>query len=253
MTVTFLGTGTSQGVPLIGCSCEVCTSLDPKDDRLRSSIWIKTAKTSVVIDTGPDFRQQMLRAEVKNLDAVVFTHAHKDHTAGLDDIRAYNFIQGRRMPVWATDETQIVLKREFSYAFETPAYPGVPEIDLYSFCNAPFEIGDLTLLPVQVWHARLEVFGFRIGSFAYITDANRIEPAELNKLRGVKTLVLNALRHTEHISHFTLQDAIDIARELRAEETYFTHISHQLGKHADINPHLPKGMNLAFDGLQLNL
>jgi phosphoribosyl 1,2-cyclic phosphate phosphodiesterase len=195
----------------------------------------------------------MLMAGVSTLDAVVFTHAHKDHTAGLDDIRAYNFIQGRRMPVWATEETQDVLRREFSYAFETPAYPGVPEIDLYTFHNAPFQIGDLNFQPVQVWHARLEVYGFRIGSFAYITDANRIEAKEMDKLRGVNTLVLNALRQTEHISHFTLQDAIEIAREVGAKETYFTHISHQLGKHIDIDPHLPEGMHLAFDGLRLNL
>ncbi len=253
MKITFLGTGTSQGIPIIGCRCAVCQSPDPRDNRLRSSIWVEGADTSLVIDTGPDFRQQMLRADVQKLDAVVFTHSHKDHTAGLDDIRAYNYIQGRRMDVWATEATQAVLRREFAYAFEEPLYPGVPEMDLHPFTNEPFQVYGLALEPVRVWHARLEVFGFRIGRFAYITDANRIEPEELQKLHDLDVLVLNALRHEPHPSHFTLGEAVSLAQAVGARQTYFTHISHQLGRHADVDPHLPAGMALAYDGLTLNL
>lgn len=251
MTVTFLGTGTSQGIPLIGCDCEVCTSPDPRDSRLRSSIWVDAPEGSIVIDTGPDFRYQMLRAGVKKLDAVVFTHGHKDHTAGLDDVRAYNYIQNRAMDVHATDETWRVLRREFAYIFENSSYPGVPQLRVHTFENKTFEVAGVRFLPIRTLHHKLEVFGFRIGDFTYITDANFIAPQELEKARGSRVLVLNALRHQQHISHFTLAEAIAIAQEVDAEATYFTHISHQLGRHAEVTGMLPAGVHLAYDGLHL--
>ncbi len=251
MTVTFLGTGTSQGVPVIGCPCEVCASPDPRDKRLRSSVWMNSPDGSVVIDTGPDFRYQMLRADVKTLDAVVFTHGHKDHTAGLDDVRAYNYIQSRAMDVYATDETQAALRREFAYIFENGSYPGIPQLRMHTFHNAPFKVAGMEFLPIRALHYRLEVFGFRIGGFTYITDANAIASGELDKARGSRVLVLNALRHEHHISHFTLDEAIAIAQDVGAEATYFTHISHQLGRHKDVSRLLPSGIYLAYDGLQL--
>ena len=252
MTVTFLGTGTSQGVPFIGCDCAVCTSPDPHDRRLRCAIWIQTRDTSIVIDAGPDFRYQMLRANVRKLDAVVFTHSHKDHIAGLDDVRAYNYHQHRPMDVWATEETQAAVRREYSYVFDNREYPGVPQINLRTINEAPFTIGGLSLQPIRLRHYLMEVLGFRVGPFTYITDANYIAPAELDKVRGSKTIVLNALRHETHISHFTLAEAVTIARDVAAPQTYFTHISHQLGLHLEINAHLPYGMALAHDGLTLH-
>lgn len=254
MKVTFLGTGTSQGIPLIGCTCPVCTSTDKKNNRLRTSIWIETDKASVVIDTGPDFRYQMLRAGVKKLDAVVFTHGHKDHTAGMDDVRAYNYIQKKPMEVYATEHTQVVLRREFEYVFDGNKYPGVPEINMHTINNHDsFEINGLVFTPIRVMHYKLEVLGFRVGDFTYITDANYIAPHELVKAKGSKVFVLNALRHEEHISHYTLNEAIEIAELVDAETTYFTHISHQLGLHDTVESSLPKGMHLAYDGLTINL
>lgn len=205
-----------------------------------------------MIDTGPDFRYQMLRAGVKKLDAVVFTHGHKDHTAGLDDVRAYNYIQGRAMDVHASEETQVVLRREFAYIFENSNYPGIPKLRMNTFGSAPFLAGGTPFLPIRALHHKLEVFGFRIGDFTYITDANFIAPEELAKARGSRVLVLNALRHEQHISHFSLDEAIALAREVRAEETYFTHISHQLGRHGDVSRMLPHGIHLAYDGLRLS-
>lgn len=253
MTFELLGTGTSQGVPLIGCPCEVCTSPDPHDKRLRAAAWLTDGNTSLVIDTGPDFRYQMLRASVKKLDAVLFTHGHKDHTAGLDDVRAYNFIQDRPMDIYLTGETEQVIRREFAYVFENASYPGIPQLQLRSFGNQPFRIGTLDIMPIRVWHHRLEVYGFRIGDLTYITDVNRIDPEELEKCRGTKVLVLSALRHEPHISHFTLAEAIEVAREIGAERTYFTHISHQLGLHDGVNATLSEGMELAWDGLRITV
>lgn len=253
MKITFLGTGTSQGVPVIGCSCEICTSPDKHDKRLRSSIWIETPEASIVIDTGPDFRYQALRAKIHKLDAVVFTHGHKDHTAGMDDVRAYNFFQQKAMDIYASPETQSIIRREFAYIFDNPNYPGIPQITLHTIANEPFTINGLQLLPVRVLHYQLEVFGFRIGDFTYITDANYIAPEEMEKIKGSKVLVLNALRHEPHISHFTLEEAVAVAREAGAAQTYFTHISHQLGLHDVLNQQLPQGMALAYDGLQLDI
>lgn len=253
MKITFLGTGTSQGVPVIGCDCAVCTSADARDNRLRTSVWIEADGLSLVIDAGPDFRYQMLRAGVRNLDAILFTHSHKDHIAGLDDVRAYNYFQQRPMEIYATEETQAALRREFAYVFDNPDYPGVPQLKLHSIRNEAFRIRQTEILPVQVLHYKMKVFGFRIGDFCYITDANYIAPEELEKCRGSRVLVLNALRHERHISHFTLEEAVAVSREAGAAHTYFTHISHQLGLHQVIDAALPTGMNLAYDGLVLTL
>lgn len=238
---------------MIGCPCEVCQSADKHDKRLRTSILVQSATTSFVVDTTPDFRYQMLRAHVKSLDAVLFTHPHKDHIAGLDDVRAYNYLQQRSMPLYANQMTIDGLMREFAYAFADKRYPGVPQLDLNSITTEPFYIGDIPVVPIMVWHLRMPVYGFRFGNFTYITDANRIEPQELQKIRGSKILVLNALRHEPHISHFTLAEAMTVVREVEVPQAYFTHISHQLGLHAAVNPELPQGMELAYDGLVLQL
>jgi phosphoribosyl 1,2-cyclic phosphate phosphodiesterase len=250
--VTFLGTGTSQGVPFIGCDCPVCTSADKRNDRLRTSVWIETPEASVVIDSGPDFRQQMLRYNVRRLDAIVFTHGHKDHVAGMDDVRAYNFHYNKAMNVYADLNTQEILRREFQYVFQNLNYPGIPQVDLHTIDgDHSFTIHGLKFEPIKVLHYKMEVLGFRIGDFTYITDANYIAPEELKKIKGSKTLVLNALRHEAHPSHFTLKEAIAVAAEAGADNTYFTHISHQLGLHNEVEATLPEGMHLAYDGLTL--
>lgn len=253
MQVTFLGTGTSQGVPFIGCPCPVCNSADARDRRLRCSVWIEAPGVSIVIDSGPDFRYQMLRAGVRKLDAIVFTHGHKDHLAGLDDIRPYNYFSQKPVAVYATTETQDALRREFSYIFNNLTYPGIPQIDLHTItATEPFVIGGLEIVPIRLLHYKMEVLGFRIGDFTYITDANYIAPDELRKVQGSKALVLNALRREPHISHFTLEEAIAVAQRAGAEQTFFTHISHQLGLHKDVEAELPDGIRLAYDGLTLN-
>lgn len=253
MKVTFLGTGTSQGVPVIGCHCEVCQSLDFRDKRLRSSIFVETEKVNMVIDTGPDFRQQMLREGVNRLDAVLFTHEHKDHTAGMDDIRSFNFKQRKDMPIFARAQVINQLKREFAYVFAQNKYPGVPQVAIHEIENHPFEVNGLTVTPIEVIHYKLPVFGFRIHDFTYITDAKTIAPEEADKVRGSRVLVVNALQKAPHISHMTLDEAIDFAQEVGAEQTYFTHISHQLGKHKAVQATLPKGMSLAYDGQKIVL
>jgi phosphoribosyl 1,2-cyclic phosphate phosphodiesterase len=250
--VTFLGTGTSTGVPMIGCPCEVCHSPDEKDKRLRSSVLLQTGKTTIVIDTTPDFRYQMLRLGLTALNGVVFTHPHKDHIAGLDDVRAFNYFMGEPMHVYANALTEETLKREFGYAFAEKKYPGVPNIVLHTIDDHPFQVRDLTFIPIQVWHHKMPVYGYRIGDFTYITDANRIEEPEKDKIRGSRVLVLNALRRESHVSHFTLQEAIDLGRELGVQ-LYITHISHQLGRHGEVSRELPPGIALAYDGLTLEL
>ena len=238
---------------MIACDCIVCRSTNKKDKRLRSSLLVRSATTTLVVDTGPDFRYQMLRAEVKNLDAIIFTHPHKDHVAGLDDVRAYNFFSGKPMEVYANEMTQEVLIREFPYAFADTKYPGVPEIKLNTIDYEPFVVGDIPVLPVMVWHMKMKVMGFRFCKFSYITDANRIEPAEMEKIKGTEVLALNALRKEKHISHFTLDEAIKVSQEIDAAKTYFTHLSHQMGLHEEINNELPDRVELAYDGLVISL
>jgi phosphoribosyl 1,2-cyclic phosphate phosphodiesterase len=236
---------------MIACSCAVCKSADEKDKRFRSSILVESDTTTIVVDTTPDFRSQMLRSNVTKLDAVLITHHHKDHIAGLDDIKAYNYFHQQPMEVFATELTQHALKREFSYVFAENKYPGIPEVNLRDIREETFLIGDIPVTPVNVWHLNMPVLGFRFGNFTYITDANRIEPAEKEKIRGSDILVLNALRHEKHISHFTVEEAIALADELAVPQAYFTHISHQLGKHADVSKTLPAGRALAFDMLEI--
>lgn len=253
LTITFLGTGTSGGVPMIACPCTVCHSADPRDKRLRSSILVQSATTSIVVDTGPDFRYQMLRANVTHLDGIIFTHPHKDHVAGLDDVRAFNFFSGKPMNIYANELTQEVIIREFPYAFTDTKYPGLPEITLNPIDSQPFTIGDITILPITVWHLKMPVLAFRFGNFTYITDANRIEDSEKEKIKGSDTIVLNALRKEKHVSHFSLEEAIAMANELGARQTLFTHLSHQMGLHAEIEPALPKNIRLAHDNLRLQM
>lgn len=253
MKITCLGTGTSQGVPVIGCGCEVCRSLDYRDKRLRSSVHIEVNGISLVIDTGPDFRQQMLREGIQRLDAVVFTHSHKDHTAGLDDVRAYNFKQNMDMPVYGTRPVLEQLKVEFSYAFSDKKYPGIPQLKLHDLTEGEFEIHGVKIIPLPVMHLRLPVLGFRIGPFAYITDANEIPAETFGKLKGVKVLILNALQHEKHVSHFNLDEAVEVALKVGAEKTYFTHISHKLGLHKTVENELPGTIFLGYDGLAISL
>jgi phosphoribosyl 1,2-cyclic phosphate phosphodiesterase len=251
--ITFLGTGTSQGVPLIGCQCQVCKSTDSYNKRLRTSIKIESEHSTVVIDSGPDFRQQMLRSNTNQLDALIFTHEHKDHIAGMDDIRAFNYVQKKAIDVYASPQVQVALKREYQYIFSDFKYPGIPEINLHTIYNEPFNVNELTFLPIEVMHYKLPVLAFRINDFTYITDANSISEVEKDKIRGSKVIVINALRREKHISHFTLQEAIDLIQELQIPKAYLTHISHQLGLHNEVEVELPVGIHLAYDGLEIEI
>ena len=253
LDITILGTGTSTGVPLIGCDCAVCNSIDPRDSRLRTSIKITSKTTSVVIDTTPDFRYQMLRTNTTKLDAVVFTHPHRDHYAGLDDIRPFNFFSNKPMHVYANELTQVAIKRDFYYAFEEKKDVGLPEMILHTIHRAPFTIGDMEFTPIQVMHREMPVLGFRIGDFTYITDANFIGEEEKEKIKGSRVLILNALRPQDHPTHFNLAQAIAIAKELAIPMVYFTHFSHQIGLHADVEAILPDTIRMAYDGLSFSV
>ena len=253
LTITLLGTGTSSGVPMIACPCEVCSSVNPKDKRLRCSILVQSATTTLAVDAGPDFRYQMLRAGVKHLDAILFTHPHKDHIAGLDDVRAFNFFSRKPMNIYANELTQEVIIREFPYAFTDTKYPGLPEITLNPIDMEPFTVGDILVVPVLVWHLKMQVLAFRFGKFTYITDANRIDEGEKEKIKGSEVMVINALRKEKHISHFSLSEAVTLAQELQVSQTWLTHISHQLGKHDEVNATLPNGIALAYDTLQIKI
>lgn len=253
MVVTFLGTGTSQGVPVIACNCEVCRSLDFRDKRLRVSVHIAVQGKSFVIDTGPDFRQQMLRERINHLDAILFTHEHKDHTAGLDDVRAYNFKQQRDMPVYGRKQVLEQIQREFAYAFAEKRYPGIPIITMNEIENTPFEVEGVLFRPIDVLHFKLPVFGFRIGDFSYITDINFISEQELEKVKGSKVVVLGALQKTSHLSHYTLEQALVVLEKLQPTTAYLTHMSHKMGKHADVEAELPPNVLLAYDGLKVQV
>ena len=253
MKVTFLGTGTSQGVPVIGCDCQVCCSLDYRDKRLRSSVHLDIDGLSFVIDTGPDFRQQMLRENINRLDAVILTHAHRDHTSGLDDVRAYNFLQSMNMPVYGTTETLNQVMTDFAYIFGPDNYPGLPRLDLRTITENTFTINNIRITPLPILHLKLPVLGFRVGNFSYITDANFIPDATYEKLKGTKVLVINALQREHHISHFNLNEAVDIVKKINPQKAYFTHISHKMGLHAEVSKELPENILLAVDGLQVSV
>ncbi|UMY64652.1 MULTISPECIES: MBL fold metallo-hydrolase [unclassified Flavobacterium] len=254
MKVYFLGTGTSQGIPVIGSDHPVCRSADPRDRRLRVSVWIQVEDVSLVVDCGPDFRQQMLTSGCHHIDALLFTHEHADHTAGLDDIRPYNFRQGA-MPVYAHRRVLDNLERRFDYIFETEnRYPGAPSVETFEIrSGTSFQVKGLDILPIDTLHGDLQVFGFRIGDFAYLTDVKTIEPREMAKLEGVKVLVVNALRFEPHATHFNLDEALAFIRQIAPERTYLTHISHHFGFHADVQHMLPDGVFLAYDNLEITL
>ena len=249
MKFTFLGTGTSQGVPVIACDCEVCQSENVKDKRLRTSALMEVDGVNLVIDSGPDFRQQMLREKVQDVDAILFTHEHKDHLAGLDDVRAFNFKHNKDMEVFASERVQEALKREFWYVFQEFKYPGVPNVNLNLIEDAKFQVKGVEVTPINVLHYKLPVKAFRIKDLTYITDANFISEEEKEKIKGSKILIVNALRKEEHLSHFTLSEALDFIAEINPEKAYLTHISHLLGKHDDVEKELPENVFLAYDGL----
>ena len=254
MKITFLGTGTSQGVPVIACECAVCSSNDHHDKRLRVSVLLEVNGKNLVIDAGPDFRYQMLRAEVKNLEAILFTHEHKDHVAGLDDIRAFNYKQQSEIDIYAHRRVQDALKREFHYIFSGNNYPGIPQLKLNDILeNESFTAAGIEIMPVSVMHFQLPIFGFRIGNFTYITDAKTISEDQKEKIKGSEILVINALQKESHISHFTLSEALHFAAEINAPKTYLTHISHRMGTHHEISRELPEGVFMAYDGLELEI
>jgi phosphoribosyl 1,2-cyclic phosphate phosphodiesterase len=249
--ITFLGTGTSQGVPVIACECPVCLSGDPHDNRLRTSLLFESEGITLLFDAGPDFRQQMLREKVKKLDAILITHEHKDHIAGMDDVRAFNYKSQDAIDIFAEERVQKTIKREFSYVFSEYQYPGIPKMRLNEIPDYEFTVKGIAITPVRVRHLNLEIYGFRIGDFAYITDANYIPEQSKEKLYGVKYLVINALRKEKHISHFSLREAIDFIREISPRKAFITHISHQLGLHKEVSEELPAGIFLGYDGLSL--
>ena len=254
ITITFLGTGTSQGVPVIACNCRVCTSPHPKDKRLRCSILIQSTTTTVAIDIGPDFRQQMLRENVQQMDAILITHEHKDHVGGLDEVRAFNFSQKKDMDIYCTPHVEKELIQQFSYAFSAFKYPGAPEIDIHHIDkNTPIVIGDLHFQPIEVMHYKLPVLGFRLHDFTYITDANYISEEEMKKIEGSDIFVLNALQYDSHISHYTVPEAIGLMEQVRPRQGYFIHMSHRLGLHEEEEKKLPEYIHFAYDGLKIEI
>ena len=253
LKVTFLGTGTSTGVPVVACNCEVCTSEDFRDKRYRSSIMLSRGNSNIVIDCGPDFRIQMLKHKVQDIDAVLFTHAHRDHIAGLDDIRAFNYILHKTIDIYGSEITLEAIKIQFPYIFKPGRYFGAPQLNLHPITEKLFSIGGFSFLPVQVMHQEMKVFGYRIGDFTYITDANYISPSELDKVRGSKVIVINALRNSRHVSHFSLDEALEVLNELKPEVAYLTHISHFLGKYEAVEQKLPDWVHLAYDNLQIEV
>ncbi len=249
MKITFLGTGTSQGVPVIACDCNTCLSEDKRDVRLRTSLLIEKDGTVLVIDAGPDFRQQMLRENVRKLDSIILTHEHKDHISGMDDVRAFNYKSQDAIDIYGEDRVLRAIKNEYSYVFSELKYPGIPKMRLHTITDNSFDVNGIEIIPIRVLHYRLPVYGFRIGNLAYITDANSIPVESKKKLLGVKYLVINALRKEKHISHFSLDEAVSFVKDISPDRAYITHISHQMGRYADVSPELEDGIILAYDGL----
>jgi len=249
--LTFLGTGTSQGVPVVACQCPVCLSDNPKDKRLRTSVMIETENQCLVVDAGPDFRQQMLTNHVRHLNGILLTHEHVDHIFGLDDIRAFNWVQKQATDIYAEERVQIAIRRIFDYVFATFKYPGIPQMHLHLIENKSFKIGELEITPIRGYHYKLPVFGFRFGKIAYVTDVNRLEDIEVDKLRGLDVLVLNALRKEEHISHYNLSQALHLIAEVKPGKAYLTHLSHQMGFHDEVQKELPENVFLSYDGLEI--
>ena len=254
MKITFLGSGTSQGIPVIACDCYVCQSVDEKDQRLRSSILITAEEQNFVIDTGPDFRAQMLKNKVKSLRAVLFTHEHKDHVAGMDDIRAFNFRENRPMSIFCTSRVEQALHNEFHYVFAEEKYPGIPKVEIHRITKEEFKLPDGPLVtPIEVMHYKMPVMGFRIADFTYITDAKTIAEKEIEKVMGTNILVVNALHHSPHISHFNLEEALAFINKVQPQKAYLTHISHLFGRHEEIEAELPPNVHVAYDGLTIEI
>ena len=253
MRVTILGSGTSQGVPVIACKCDVCRSDDAKDKRLRSAIMIEEKGLRIVVDAGPDFRQQMLTNNVDNLDAILLTHEHADHIFGLDDIRSFNWLRKSPMDIYCEPRVQKSLRNIFNYVFAANKYPGIPQMDLIDLENKEFSVGPVDIIPIRVFHHKLPVYGFRFGTFAYLTDFNVIEETELEKLAGVDTLVICALRINTHISHLNLEGALELIQKIGPRRAYLTHMSHEMGKHRDLFDKLPPNVEPAYDGLVLEI
>ena len=252
MRLTFLGTGTSQGVPVIACRCSVCRSSDERDTRLRTSALLSVGDKNILFDIGPDFRQQMLREQVDHIDAILITHAHRDHVAGLDDIRSFNYVQHRKMDVFLNAEARVAIERDYHYIFEPHEYPGLPEAELHTV-TGQFMAAGLEVTPIKAMHKDLPVLGYRIGEMAYITDANHIAPEEMEKLQGVKVLVINALRKAKHFSHYCLPEALEVIEKVGPERAYLTHMSHEMGLHAEVSAELPEGVELAHDRLTVEI
>ena len=255
MRLTFLGTGTSQGVPVIACGCAVCQSQDKRDRHLRRSALVETDEgKNILIDIGPDFREQMLREKVSHLDSILITHAHRDHVGGLDDIRSFNYVQHCKMEIFCNREARTAIERDYHYIFAYHEFPGLPEANLHEVSgDEPFEAAGVEVMPVKAMHKDLPILGYRIGKLGYITDANHIEPRELDKLRGVDVLVVNALRKTKHFSHFCLEEALEVIKEVKPNRAYITHVSHEMGLYAEVNGELPEGVQIACDGEKVTI
>jgi len=252
LKITFLGTGTSQGVPVIGCKCDVCTSYNKKDKRLRSSVLIEYLGKNILIDSGPDLRQQSLKNNITKIDFVLYTHAHRDHVSGIDELRSFNFIQKKKIRGYGNSELVNQLNKDYSYIFENQKYPGLPKIDL-KIIEKKFNYLDIDINPIEVYHNKLRILGYRINDFTYITDAKTISDKELKKIDGSKVLVINCLQINRHITHLNLEEALKIVERINVKKVFFTHISHNLGFHDIINKRLPKNIELAYDNLCLKL
>jgi phosphoribosyl 1,2-cyclic phosphate phosphodiesterase len=253
LTITFLGTGTSIGVPVITCDCPVCTSTDPRDNRTRASVMIEVDEEVFVIDCGPDFRNQMLREKVMNLSAIVFTHEHRDHIAGLDDVRAFNYVLNKRIDIYGAKRTLDMIQTEFPYIFTTQRYFGAPQINIKEIDSNPFKIGGYEFIPIKVDHDKIPIMAYRFGDFTYITDASNIDDAELEKAKGSKVVVVNALRNSSHASHFSVDEAVALLEKLNPEKGYLTHMSHFIGKHEELDSKLPDFIHPAYDGLKIEI